>query len=512
MVHPTRCPLYRRCARAKLRITLVFSGFVLLTLGSVSTASAAQTLFYIVRKADWLAKGRLATYQPVDLKTDGFLLLLTPEQVIPAAQASFRGKTDLLLLKLSVPTTDPCLKWVNLPGGTASLPRYYGALPRLLVKKTYAFQPRKDGTFALPALSFFGRLIARLTPARLVTKLLSYHDWQETERFGTLQAANFGQPKVRLQWWYFDFFLRDGSSMVLAFIPQHWWDEPGPAAPKTAVLMLSLKTKQGLVKRFSATVPQSDLETAADYVELPGRLKIQAVEDSGRRYYIIRVNFPQVQGDFVIQPTQPPFAAFPTGMMPGILQTVLSGAPLGAPRFSYVSQIPNGRVTGTLAWDDVQTRIDGQAYHEQGRLDDTPAHQASYWTWYHFAGEGWTIFGSPGTYIYLQKNDQILRSGFQLITQNYTLTNRTFASPDHARLLTGGQITFRHDSLSFRLALNPALSKTLICFPSADPNQVWGTVEGKATLFVTEGSQTKRVEGRMFLETCSWETAGGRKP
>jgi uncharacterized protein (DUF952 family) len=489
--------------RKKNRVTWLFL-LGLATALSVSKALASETLFYIVKQSDWLTYANKASFSPPSLSRDGFISLLTPEQVIPTAQVLFQGQKDLLLLKLNLSSADPLLKWDELAGNEASSPRYYGELPRRFVKKVERFQPRKDGNFSLPNEPLTKRLMPQLLPRGLISKFLTYQNWQNTDRFHQLQVDNFLRPKVQLQWWYFDFFLQDGSSMVLTFIPQHWW-QSAVTKEKKVVFTISLKTRQGVVKRFSSIMPQSELKTAADHLEIPGRLLIQHTGSSTDNHYQIRVNFPEVTGVFDIRPTQPPFAAYPTGVMPGVLQTVLSGVHIGAPSFSYVSQIPNSYVSGSISWDDYQAKIEGQAYHEQGRLNDTPTRQAASWTWYHFAGSGWNIFGTPGSYIYLQRGDEILRSGFHLVSQQYTLQNRTFSSPDHAKLLTGGEINFRHEKLAFQLKLSGSSSKTLICFPSPDPNQVWGTVEGPATLLISDGSTTKLLDGRMFLETCSWD-------
>ncbi|WP_158552514.1 DUF952 domain-containing protein [Spirosoma telluris] len=489
------------------RILIPVFIFLLLNSWFIGEAIASETLFYIVKKADWLAQTKRSSYHPASMASNGFINLSTPEQVVPTAQALFQGQTDLLLLKLNISPADPLLKWESVPGTDVSYPHYYGSLPKALVAKVYSFQPRKDGHFTLPKDSFFKRISSRLIPGSLVNKFLRYQEWQDTDRFQKLQIRNFKGPKVQLQWWYFDFFLKDGSSVVLAFIPQHWWDKPGSVRDKKSVFTMSLKPRQGTVKRFTILVPQTDVKTSANHLEIPSHLTIRAIEGSDSNQFSIQVNFPEVTAAFTIKPTQLPFAAFPTGVMPGPLRTLLSDAPLGSPSFSYVSQIPNSSVSGSMAWDDYQTQFEGQAYHEQGRLDDTPARQGGSWTWYHFAGDGWNIFGSPGSYIYLQRGDQILQSGFQLISKNYTLQNRTYSSPDHAKLLTGGEIYFHHQELTFRLKINPATTKTLVCFPSPDPGQLWGTVGGSATLSISEGETTTHLEGRIFLESCSWESS-----
>jgi uncharacterized protein (DUF952 family) len=472
---------------------------------SFSATFASETLFHLVRRTDWLAHSDPRTYRPVSLATSGFVPLLTQEKVVSTARIFFQGASDLLLLRMEVPTNDPLLKW-ETPSGGASSAYYYGAIPREWITQTYEMRPQPDGSFAFPKEPFQKQLKTQAIPNGLVNKFLRYHQWQKTGRLHRIQEDNFLKPKVQLQWWYFDFFLADGSTVVLAFIPQLWWNEKETGAEKKALMMMSMKTPDGKVQKTSATFSQSDMRTSADHLEIPSRFLIRSSGSGRERKYTIRVNVPGVAASFDIAPTRPPFAAFPTGVMPGFLQTWISGAPQGAPSFSYVSQIPRGNLSGKIAWEGYEAEIIGQAYHEQGRLDDTPERQGSYWTWYHFSGEGWNIFGSPGTYVYLQKGDTVLRSGFHLVSNDYQIRNRTFDSDQHAKIMTGAEIRFRHEGLTFQLKMPSATAQTMISYPSADPNQVWGTVEGPAELWVTHGKEKKRMKGRMMLETCSWES------
>ena len=441
----------------------------------------------------------------MSLKSEGFIHLSTREQVIPLAQKYFKGERDLLLLQVVIPTSDPLLRWETPATGEASFPHYYGEIILSRVKSIHPIQPDTNHRFSLPKEPFRKRIIAKVIPKSLVSKFLRYQDWQKTDRFYQIQVDNFTKPKVQLQWWYFDFFLNDGSTVVMAFIPQLWWGMSGSDDPRSSHLSISLKNPAGVVKRFSATFKPSELKVSAQHLEIPDRFSIRSTEVGQDRTYSLQLQFPELKGNFKITPTRPPFAAFPTGVMPGFLQTLISGAPKGAPSFSYVSQIPNGQVSGSLDWGAYQTTIQGQVYHEQGRLDDSPEKQASYWSWYHFSGEGWNIFGSPATYIYLQKGDQVIRSGFHLVSGDYYIQNRTFDSPDHPKILTGGEIIFHHENLSFRLKISPATAQTMIAMTSPDPGQVWGTVEGPAQLTVLEGRKKTLIQGRMMLETCSWE-------
>lgn len=486
----------------KTRILILMA---LLTVFLTGKSFSAETLYHLVRKRDWQTYTDGKYYRPQSLKSEGFIHLATREQVISLAQKYFKGEQNLLLLQVVIPTSDPLLKWETPATGEASFPHYYGEMALSMVKSTHPIRADTDHRFSLPKEPFLKRVTAKAIPKSLVRKFLRYQDWQKTDRLYQIQTENFTKPKVRLQWWYFDFFLNDGSTVVLAFIPQLWWDVNGSSDLRASHLSISLKTPAGVVKRFSTTFNPSELKGSSQQLEIPDRFSIRSTGTGQDRTYSLHLQFPDLKGNFEIIPTRPPFAAFPTGVMPGFLQTLISKAPKGAPSFSYVSQIPNGQVRGSLDWGDYHTGIQGQVYHEQGRLDDSPERQASYWSWYHFSGEGWNVFGSPATYLYLQKGDQVIRSGFHLVPGNYYLQNRTFNSPDHAKILTGGEIIFHHENLSFRLKISPVTSRTMIAMTSPNPGQVWGTVEGPAQLIVLEGGKKNLIRGRMMLETCSWE-------
>ena len=483
------------------------SFMVTLLLFLTGKAFSAETLYHLVSRSDWQTYTDGRYYRPLSLKTEGFIHLSTREQVIPSAQKYFKGEQDLLLLQLLIPTSDPLLKWETPPNGEASFPHYHGEIALSMVMDTRVIHPDQEGRFFFPKEPFRKKVTAQAIPKSVVRKFLRYQDWQKTDRFYQIQKDNFTKPKVQLQWWYFDFFLDDGSTVVLAFIPQLWWHVEGSSDLHYSHLSISLKTPVGVVKRFSTTFKPSELKASAQHLEIPGRFLIRSTGVGPDRTYSVQLRFPDLQGNFEITPTRPPFAAFPTGVMPGFLQTLISGAPKGTPSFSYTSQIPNGQVSGSLHWGDYQNSIQGQAYHEQGKQDDSPENQASYWSWYHFSGGGWNIFGSPSTYIYLQKGNQVIRSGFHLLSGDYYIQNRTFNSPDHAKILTGGEIIFHHENLSFRLKISPITSRTMIAMTSPDPGQVWGTVEGPAQLTVLESGKKTLIQGRMMLETCSWEKA-----
>jgi uncharacterized protein (DUF952 family) len=474
----------------------------IINLIAITNAFASEIFYRIIRKEEWLKDAGRATGR---LQEDGFISLLTWDLIEKTAQQDFHGQQDLLLLELKISTADPLLKWETVPESEASVPRYYAEIPEIYMGKIYDFKADRDGNFVLPKDLVKKRRKPVLLPGILVSKLLHYQNWQNTNHLYKIQKDNFLFPKVQLQWWYFDFFLSDSSTMVLAFIPQGWWDENRSGGEKKSLFMISHRTKEGVVKRFSANFQTSEIKTSADQLEIPSKLLIQSHGDKGNRTYTIQVHFPEVEGVFEILPTKPPYAPFPTGVMPGYLQTLISGAPKGSPSFSYVVQVPEGNLSGLLTWDSHRIVMSGQAYHEQGRLDDSPGKQGINWSWYHFSGEGWNIFGSPGTIIYVQKDDKVLRSGFHMVAADYGIQHRTFSSPGHAKILTGAEIFFKHSDMAFTMKMLPSTSSTLISYASSDPSQVWGTVAGAAQLLIRENGKEKVVSGRMLLETCSWE-------
>jgi uncharacterized protein (DUF952 family) len=100
-------------------------------------------------------------YHAESLVTEGFIHLSTPEQVIPVANAVFKGQSDLVLLVIDPQKLTFPLKY-EAPFQTLTanpeheqqqrFPHLYGPLNRDAVIQIINFNPNLDGTFTLPQL------------------------------------------------------------------------------------------------------------------------------------------------------------------------------------------------------------------------------------------------------------------------------------------------------------------------------------------------------------------------
>ncbi|WP_280233091.1 DUF952 domain-containing protein [Nocardia cyriacigeorgica] len=110
-----------------------------------------NTLVHICTATEWLTARHAGTHRPTSLDIEGFIHLSTPQQVHLPANRLYRGRDDLVLLRLDparlgspviwepgVPSDDPDLRF----------PHLYGPLPASAVVGVQDFRPGPDGRFA----------------------------------------------------------------------------------------------------------------------------------------------------------------------------------------------------------------------------------------------------------------------------------------------------------------------------------------------------------------------------
>ena len=109
-----------------------------------------NSILHIVPRDHWERAKRTGVYRSDTLDTGGFIHCSAPEQVIPVANAIFRGQTGLALLCIDPEKVRAPIRWeAPEPGGTR-YPHIYGPLNTDAVVQVLAFEPGTDGTFALP--------------------------------------------------------------------------------------------------------------------------------------------------------------------------------------------------------------------------------------------------------------------------------------------------------------------------------------------------------------------------
>jgi len=116
-------------------------------------------ILHITSRAEWKDAQARGEYVAASLKAEGFIHCSTEKQVIPVANAFYRGKNDLVLLMLNEAKLMPELKWEAPAGPPAagisesdSFPHVYGPINLEAVASVVDFVPDPAGMFTLPSL------------------------------------------------------------------------------------------------------------------------------------------------------------------------------------------------------------------------------------------------------------------------------------------------------------------------------------------------------------------------
>jgi uncharacterized protein (TIGR00730 family) len=115
-----------------------------------------DTLFHLAAQADWQRPG--PTYVPAAYATDGFIHCSTAQQLPAVANRFYRGREDLVLLRIAPGELGAEVRFENLEGGTELYPHLYGELPRSAVIRALPLKPDADGGFTLRLQDGPGRL------------------------------------------------------------------------------------------------------------------------------------------------------------------------------------------------------------------------------------------------------------------------------------------------------------------------------------------------------------------
>ena len=112
------------------------------------------TLVHLCGTDEWTAAQAVGEHRPPSLSDVGFVHLSTVEQVHLPANRLYRGRTDLVLLRLDPERLGAPVRWEpGVPADPASMlfPHLYGPLPVAAVTAVAPYVARPDGTFAAPS-------------------------------------------------------------------------------------------------------------------------------------------------------------------------------------------------------------------------------------------------------------------------------------------------------------------------------------------------------------------------
>ena len=104
-----------------------------------------RLLYHIATTAEWNSTGD--TYAPQSFEADGFIHCSTKDQLLAVANAWFRGRTDLLLLRIDADSEQDSVRYENLEGGAELYPHLYRRLKKAHVVDAAPFLPNAEGTF-----------------------------------------------------------------------------------------------------------------------------------------------------------------------------------------------------------------------------------------------------------------------------------------------------------------------------------------------------------------------------
>jgi uncharacterized protein (DUF952 family) len=117
-------------------------------------------ILHITSKQEWLDAQKRGEYTAPSLETEGFIHCSTEKQVLQVANAFYRGRNDLVLLKINEEKIEPEVRWeppAGLPSpgisDTDKFPHIYGPINLTAVASVLDFGAGPDGLFILPSLT-----------------------------------------------------------------------------------------------------------------------------------------------------------------------------------------------------------------------------------------------------------------------------------------------------------------------------------------------------------------------
>ena len=112
--------------------------------------SGAPILLHLCTAPQWQAAQRSGELRPDSLRDAGFVHLSSPQQVHLPANRLYKGRTDLLMLRVDAARLSSPVRWESgVPGDPDGMvfPHLYGPLPTAAVMSASAYLPDRHGVF-----------------------------------------------------------------------------------------------------------------------------------------------------------------------------------------------------------------------------------------------------------------------------------------------------------------------------------------------------------------------------
>ncbi|MEK7509087.1 MAG: hypothetical protein AAB605_00055 [Patescibacteria group bacterium] len=287
--------------------------------------------------------------------------------------------------------------------------------------------------------------------------------------------------------------------LIVALVPQQWWQSDLTSSDtSTSTLFVTLRSPSGVIKKWTVTRPQSELALSDARVALGDIFSIH--KKNGEYHVAIRLD--GIKGTLRVQSSVKPFAVSEFGTLPMWLLYMLS---LKRAPISYVSFVPRDRAWVELEVENREIKQEATAYHEQGRFDGT-AHDLSRegWIWFHIFGEEWGVFGAENAYIYITGDDTLIRHGYPMRKETFTLTRKQYWQYDK-RVLQAATLDFKIPEISLTAIFEPTNEENLIHYSSSDSRELWSTRYTTARVSIEYSGKTYSFSSPALLETCRYK-------
>jgi uncharacterized protein (DUF952 family) len=117
-------------------------------------------IYHLTSSQAWQDAQRRGEYRADSVESEGFIHCSTSTQVVPVAEALFKGESDILLLKIDPSLLSSELRW-EPPSGSAPppgvsegdlFPHVYGPINLDAVVQVYDLESNPDGSYKFPTL------------------------------------------------------------------------------------------------------------------------------------------------------------------------------------------------------------------------------------------------------------------------------------------------------------------------------------------------------------------------
>ncbi len=109
-----------------------------------------EPLLHLIDAAQWRVALDAGSVVDASLRTDGYIHLSEPEQVVGSAERYFPGRDDLVVLVVDRARLRDEVRWESAAPDAMRFPHLYGPLPVSAVTSVLPYRPGLDGLFVPP--------------------------------------------------------------------------------------------------------------------------------------------------------------------------------------------------------------------------------------------------------------------------------------------------------------------------------------------------------------------------